>query len=62
MCIDYRAGYDFIMDLQAELEESGPLDRQSVKVLAATYELQDHLAGRIAQAVASGELEPDPED
>lgn len=61
MCIDYRSGYDFIMDLQAELE-SQRLDRNQVKALAATYELQDYLANRIAQAVAAGELEPDPED
>ena len=59
--IDYRAGYDFIMELQAELE-SRPLDYKLVKALAATYELQDYLANRIAQAVASGELDPDPEE
>lgn len=64
---DYRAGYDFIMALQGELvaqhhTESGCLDYKVVKALAATYELQDYLANRIAQAVADGELEPDPED
>lgn len=64
----YRAGYDFIMALQQELEakhhdaDFGWLDYKAVKALAATYELQDYLANRIAQAVADGELEPDPED
>lgn len=65
--VDYRAGYDFIMALQGELVTqhhtgSGYLDYKVVKTLAATYELQDYLANRIAQAVATGELEPDPED
>ena len=66
--IDYRAGYDFIMHLQKELEakhhdaDFGWLDYKAVKALAATYELQDYLANRIAQAVADGELEPDPEE
>ena len=59
MDIDYRAGYDFIMELQAELINDGLLDYQTVKALAATYELQDLLANRIARAVAGGELEPD---
>lgn len=65
--VDYRAGYDFIMTLQQELaakqhDEFGALDYKAVKALAAAYELQDYLANRIAQAVASGELDPDPED
>ena len=62
MSIDYREGYDFIMALQGELIRDGLLDCQTVKALAATYELQDYLANRIAKAVADGELEPDPED
>lgn len=66
--VDYRAGYDFIMALQKELEakhhdaDFGWLDYKAVKALAATYELQDYLANRIAQAVVEGEIEPDPED
>lgn len=66
--VDYRGGYDFIMSLQEELAaqhhdaEIGGLDYRVVKALAATYELQDYLANRIALAVASGELEPDPEE
>lgn len=66
--IDYRAGYDFIMNLQNELTakhhdaEMGRLDYKAVKALAATYELQDYLANRIAIAVNTGELEFDPED
>lgn len=59
MDIDYRAGYDFIMELQAELRESELSDYRIVKALAATYELQDYLANRIAIAVAAGELEPE---
>lgn len=68
MEIDYRSSYDFIMALQGELEaqhhdaEIGCLDYKAVKALAATYELQDYLANRIAKAVANGELDPDPED
>lgn len=64
---DYRAGYDFIMALQQELaakqhDEFGVLDYKAVKALSATYELQDYLANRIAQAVATGELNPDEEE
>lgn len=65
---DYRSGYDFIMALQEELAaqhhdaEIGCLDYKVVKALAATYELQDYLANRIAKAVADGELDPDLED
>lgn len=62
MSIDYRAGYDFIMELQEELIRNGLLDYKTIKALAATYELQDYLANRIAKAVADGELEPDPEE
>ena len=52
--IDYDAAYDFIMALQEELAaqhhdaEIGCLDYKVVKALAATYELQDYLANRIA--------------
>ena len=66
--VDYRAGYDFITHLQNELTakhhdaEIGCLDYKAVKALAATYELQDYLANRIAQAVATGELDPDEEE
>lgn len=66
--VDYRVGYDFIMALQEELAkqhhdaEIGCLDYKVVKALAATYELQDYLANRIAQAVATGELDPDEEE
>jgi hypothetical protein len=62
MSIDYRAGYDLIMALQAELAEGEIEDYRVVKALAATYELQEYLANRIAEAVAAGELEPDPEE
>lgn len=62
MSIDYRAGYDLIMALQAELAERELDDYRVVKALAATYELQEYLANRIARAVAAGELEPDPEE
>ena len=68
MDIDYRDGYDFIVDLQRELvaqhhdAEIGCLDYKVIKALAATYELQDYLADRIARAVAAGELEEDPEE
>jgi len=66
--VDYRAGYDFVTNLQNELAgqhhdaEIGCLDYRVVKALAATYELQDYLADRIAKAVANGELDPDPEE
>jgi hypothetical protein len=62
MSIDYRAGYDFIMALQQELRTGDREDYRVTKALAATYELQDYLANRIAKAVADGELERDPED
>lgn len=68
MGTDYRTAYDLIMNLQGELEaqhhdaEIGCLDYKAVKALAATYELQDYLVNRIAQAVTSGEIEPDEED
>ena len=66
--VDYRACYDQVTKLQHDLAgqhhdaEIGCLDYRVVKALAATYELQDYLANRIAQAVAVGELEPDPEE
>lgn len=59
MGIDYQKGYDFIMALQEELAGNELDDFRVVKALAATYELQDYLANRIARAVAGGELEPD---
>ena len=68
MSTDYRAGYDFIAALQEELvaqhhdAEIGCIDYKIVKALSATYELQDYLARRIAQATAAGELSPDPEE
>ena len=68
MQVDYRAAYELILALQEELAaqhhdaEIGCLDYKVVKALGATYELQDYLANRMAQAVATGELEPDPED
>lgn len=68
MEVDYRTCYDLIMSLQEELSaqhhdaELGCLDYKIVKALAATYELQDYLANRIAVAVETGELESDPEE
>lgn len=65
---DYEACYDLIMQLREELtakhhvEGIGCLDCRAIKALAATYELQDYLADRIARAVAAGEMELDPED
>lgn len=50
-----------ILELQEELStqhhdaEIGCLDYKVIKALAATYELQDYLAGRIAQAESLGE-------
>lgn len=55
VAIDYRTCYDLIMELQQELAaqhhdaEIGCIDYKVVKALAATYELQDYLASRIAQ-------------
>ena len=37
-------------------------DYRTVQALAATYTLQEYLAGAIARAVAAGELDPDLED
>ena len=68
MELDYRTCYDWIIALQEELAEQhhdaeiGCLDYKVVKALAATYELQDYLANRIAQAVATGEIEPELDD
>ena len=70
-CDDFKdsnsAAYDFIIELQEELaakqqDEFGVPDYKAVKALAAAYELQDYLANRIAQAVATGELDPDEEE
>lgn len=66
--MDLRALYDAILELQERLvgqhhdAEAGCLDYKAIKALAATYELQDYLANAIPIAVATGELEPDPED
>lgn len=66
--MDLRDVYDAIIDLQHDLRfeiQSYTLlseaDYRKVKALAATYELQDYLANRIAEAVNNGELEPDLE-
>ena len=66
--MDLRAMYDAIIELQHDLRfeiQSYTLlseaDYRKVKALAATYELQDYLANRIAEAVNAGELEPDLE-
>jgi len=66
--LDLRDVYDAIIDLQHDLRfeiQSYTLlseaDYRKVKALAATYELQDYLANRIAEAVNNGELEPDLE-
>lgn len=37
-------------------------DYKKIKALAATYELEDYLLNAIADAVATGKLELDPED
>lgn len=49
--MDYEALYDGIMKLQRELrlETELSFDYQEVKALAATYELQEYLAQRIAE-------------
>ena len=60
---DYGAAYYAIVELQRELVnqlndvEIGCLDYKAVKALAATYELQDYLANRIATMIANGESE-----
>lgn len=52
--IDYLAGYNFILELQGELlnlvkMELSHIPRyKSIQALAATYELQDYLAGQLA--------------
>ena len=59
--------YDAILHLQAELEENhddaalGCPDYKAIKALAATYELQDYLASRIAAECPNEEYE-DMED
>ena len=66
--VDLRAAYDVVLALQERLTnelheaEVGRLDYKAVKALGAAYELQDYLAKAIALAVATGELEADPED
>ena len=58
---DYGVAYDIIMALQEELAEQhhdaeiGCLDYKVVKALAATYELQDYLAGRITKETTDEE-------
>ena len=53
--MDYKAIYDAILELQEHLTqelydvEIGCVDYKTVKVLAATYELQDYLANQIAR-------------
>ena len=59
--LDYGVAYDIIMALQEELAEQhhdaeiGCLDYKVVKALAATYELQDYLASRIAKETTDEE-------
>lgn len=67
--VDLRDTYDAIMKMQQDLQYEiqsytllSEADYRKIKALAATYELQEYLANRIAQAVNDGELEPDLED
>lgn len=59
--IEIHKLYDGIQTVQEELTaqhhdaEIGCLDYKVIKALAASYELQDYLAGRIAQAESLGE-------
>ena len=59
--LDYGVAYDVIISLQEELAEQhhdaeiGCLDYKVVKALAATYELQDYLAGRITKETTDEE-------
>lgn len=70
--------YEAVLDLQADLRSRvgamaaaditipchlGPLyDYKLIKALSATYELQEYLAGAIADAVTSGRIEPEMDD
>ena len=69
--IDYRSMYGDIVTLQVELEEShddpalGRPDYKLIQALAATYTLQDYLAGEIAEtsdAEEQDELQLSPEE
>lgn len=61
--MDYRAFYGMIMEEIEYLQVFDvSADYKTCKALAALYELQDYTANQIAEAVASGKLEPDPED
>lgn len=59
--------YDAIMELQKDLRfqiQSHVLISDAyreIKALAATYELQEYLAGAIAADMAAGKIEPDVE-
>lgn len=66
-----RELYDAIQDLQfilqTEVDAGQDLfnratDYRDIKALAATYELQEYLANRIAASVDAGLLDPNPED
>lgn len=73
--MDLRATYDAVMELQADLRSRvggmavadvthpchlGPLyDYKLIKALSATYELQEYLAGAIADA---GLIDPELDD
>lgn len=61
--MDYRAFYGMIMEEIEYLQVFDvSADYKTCKALAALYELQEYTANQIAEAVASGKLEPDPED
>lgn len=66
--MDLRAMHDGILELQSDLRYQiqaytllPEADYKLVKALGACYELEEYLAGAIAQAVEFGELEPDLE-
>ena len=67
--MDLRQTYDAMLELQDKLRfeiqsttSLQEVDYRAFKALGAALELQEYLANAIAAAIASGELDPDPDD
>ena len=58
--MDYEQFYELVIQEESRLAEQGAAlakDDRLCKALAACYELQDYLAGILAELVARGEMD-----
>jgi len=58
--MDYQMFYSFVVEEEESLKARDILrDYRACKALAACYELQDYLAGKLSEMVERGEIDDD---